>query len=50
MTKIYNDNDLWECFRQRRRILGVFLGVTAFYVLCMIAKRQTDRPRLEQIV
>lgn len=36
MTKIYNDNDLWECFRQRRRILGVFLGVTAFYALCMI--------------
>lgn len=36
MTKIYDDNDLWECFKQRRKILGVFLGVTAFYALCMI--------------
>lgn len=36
MEKIYNDNDLWECFKQRRRILGVFLGVTALYVLMLV--------------
>lgn len=35
MTKIYNDNDLWDCFSQRRKILGVFIGVSAF-VLCVI--------------
>lgn len=35
MTKIYNDNDLWNCFAQRRKILGVFIGVSAF-VLCAI--------------
>ena len=32
MTKIYNDNDLWDCFKQRRIILGVFLGITFLYV------------------
>ena len=34
MTKIYNDNDLWNCYKQRRKILGVFIGVSAAW-LCM---------------
>lgn len=36
MTKIYNDNDLWNCYLQRRKILGVFIGVTVLYACAMI--------------
>ncbi len=36
MIKLYSDNDLWDAIRQRNRILGIFLGVTAFYVAGLI--------------
>ncbi len=36
MTKLYSDNDLWDAIRQKRRILGVFLGITALYLVGLI--------------
>ena len=35
MTSVYNDNDLYELYKQKQKILGVFWIVTAVYaVLC----------------
>ena len=36
MTRIYQDRDLWDAIMQRRRILGVFFGVTAFCLLAFV--------------
>ena len=32
MTRLYSDADLWDAHMQRRRILGVFFGVTGVYL------------------
>lgn len=37
MTKLYSDADLWDAHMQRRKILGVFLGVTGVCLLGFIA-------------
>jgi hypothetical protein len=34
MTKIYQDRDLWNAVMQRRKILGIFIGVS---VACFLA-------------
>ena len=36
MTKVYNDDDLYNCFKQRRLILGVFFGVTFVFVAALV--------------
>ena len=36
MTKLYSDNDLWEAYRQRRRILGGFFAATGVFLLGLI--------------
>ncbi len=37
MTRLYSDKDLWEAFKQRRRLLSVFIAVTAVYAAAMVA-------------
>ena len=37
MTKLYSDADLWNAFRQRRRILGIFFAVTGVYLAGFLA-------------
>lgn len=37
MTKLYTDADLWDAYRQRRRILGWFFGVTGLYFAGFLA-------------
>ncbi len=37
MTKLYSDTDLWDAYMQRRRILGVFFGVTGAYLAGFLA-------------
>lgn len=36
MIQLYKDEDLWDAFRQRRRLLGVFLSVTFFFVAGLV--------------
>ena len=37
MVKIYSDADLWNAFRQRRRILNIFYIITAIFVAALVA-------------
>lgn len=37
MVKLYNDTDLWNAIRQRRRILAVFLSVSAVWLAGCVA-------------
>ena len=37
MTRLYSDDDLWEAYAQRRRILAVFFAVTAVWALALVA-------------
>lgn len=36
MIKLYTDADLWSAYRQRRTLLGWFLGVTGAWLLLLI--------------
>jgi hypothetical protein len=37
MTSVYNDNDLYDLYKQKQKILGVFWAVTALYaVICIV--------------
>ena len=36
MIQLYRDADLWDCVMQRRKIFGVFLGVTGFALICFL--------------
>ncbi len=37
MIRLYSDDDLWEAYAQRRRILAVFFAVTAVWLLAFWA-------------
>ena len=36
MTRLYDDSDLWDAVAQKRKILGVFLGVTGGYLIGLV--------------
>ena len=36
MIKIYEDSDLWNAYRQKRRILAIFYAITAFAVAAFV--------------
>lgn len=36
MTRLYSDEDLWNAYMQRRKLLGIFFAVTGVWLLAVV--------------